>query len=64
MLFSDTRHKNVGLIILPQLTSKGQRFYCDQIHTFFFGFWKFGSLFKKKTITQKPLELEINAAHI
>ena len=46
MLFSDTRHKNVGLIILPQFTSKVKRFYRDKIRTIFFGFWKFGSLLK------------------
>ena len=63
MLFSNTRHKNVGLIILPQLTSKVKRFYRDQIQTFFFGFWKFGPLLKTLT-TQKSFELEINAAHI
>ena len=46
MLFSDTRQKNVGLIILPQFTSKVKRFYRNQIRTFFFGFWKFGTLLK------------------
>ena len=38
--------KAVDLIILPQLTSKVKRFYHDQIRTFFFGFWNFGTLLK------------------
>ena len=63
MQSSDIRHKNVGIAVLPQLTSKVKRFYRDQIRTFFFGFWKFGTLLKT-LITQKPFELEINAAHI
>ena len=63
MQSSDIRHKNVGITVLPQLTSKVKRFYRDQIQTFFFGFWKFGTLLKTLT-TQKSFELEINAAHI
>ena len=46
MQSSDIRHKNVGITVLPQLTSKVKRFYRDQIQTFFFGFWKFGTLLK------------------
>ena len=46
MLFSDIRDKAVGLIVLPQLTSKVKQFYPDQIRTISFGFWKFGYLCK------------------
>ena len=46
MLFSDIRDKAVGLIVLPQLTSKVKQFYPDQIRTISFGFWDFGYLYR------------------
>ena len=45
MQFIDIRNKAVGLIFLPQLTSKVKRFYRDQIRTISLGFWKFGPLY-------------------
>ena len=33
MQFSDNHNKAVGLIVMPQLTSKVKRFYRDQIRT-------------------------------
>ena len=45
MQFIDIRNEAVGLIVLPQLTSKVKRFYREQIRTISFGFWKFGHLY-------------------
>ena len=46
MQFSDIRNEAMGLIVLPQMTSKVKRFYREQIRTIFFEFLKFGCLYK------------------
>ena len=46
MQFIDIRNEAMGLIVLPQLTSKVKRFYREQIRTIFFGVFKFGCLYK------------------